>query len=613
MTCLIPLLNLANAQTCASFQRLLDRWTALGLDPAVFQPGERAGERLATWSIPELEELQALLDALTSDPDACRTFASDFGLLAPHLGRPLVLLRPLLSLEGLTRAAAPMAFHWPRLEGDILTIPLERLGLPPRTANLLRRHRCFGLVDLAGLTPARVLALRGVGKLGLYDVHNLLEEHGLPLPFSLEEAFTLPPLPAAPVPAVPVVAPPCLSPQPAAQDLQACREWGDRAAEILASVDRGQQAESLLQDLQALTVERFPSLTTRLEEIHQMRVLVRMVQDAATAITASASLRCVIVAMVQQRLLKSYSARLAAGGQLDGWLSKLQRLFLPADAPLLDLLQRLAGMTLQQVAAERRPALTREGIRQRIQRLENLLGFQSLELATMCRQSDESQGRSLRDAQLRQWISSHGRLIFPTDEIGAVADGDLRFALEAVEGCSLSGRLSLYAELGLEVPRAEWDLHFRLLVNREQRPGRAYWHTLEPLRHFLPRFAELLGAPALMPHQVDLPPAVRAAVQRHGGQGKVARTLGLTYQGQLVGGYGRIYWSELRLQVLLEQTVRWCGLPERAMPSRLQIRDFMASGLVAEYTDKRCESVISALTRAFSLSWEQTAARFGRS
>jgi hypothetical protein len=72
-----------------------------------------------------------------------------------HLDRPLVLLRPLFLLEGLTRAAAPMAFHGPRLEGDILSIPLERLVLVPSKYEpediFLHRpqwNRCLSLVQM---------------------------------------------------------------------------------------------------------------------------------------------------------------------------------------------------------------------------------------------------------------------------------------------------------------------------------------------------------------------------------------------------------------------------------------------------------------------------------
>ena len=115
-----------------------------------------------------------------------------------------------------------------------------------------------------------------------------------------------------------------------------------------------------------------------------------------------------------------------------------------------------------------------------------------------------------------------------------------------------------------------------------------------------------------MPFQEQLPPAVRGAVQRHGGQSAVAHALGLTYRGQLVGEHGRRFWSDLRLEHLLDQTAAFCGLPARVMPSRRQIRAFLQSGVIPEYMDKQPQSVFSALSIQNTLSWEEVAGRFQR-
>jgi hypothetical protein len=177
---------------------------------------------------------------------------------------------------------------------------------------------------------------------------------------------------------------------------------------------------------------------------------------------------------------------------------------------------------------------------------------------------------------------------------------------------SLARRLGVYSDLGMDVPDAEWDLHFRVLVNSEQGAGQGYWHSIEPLRQFLPRFAVLLEQPGIMPFQEQLPPAVRGAVQRHGGQSAVATALGLAYRGQLVGEHGRRFWSDMRLEQLLDQTAAFCGLPARVMPSRRQIRAFMQSGVITEYIDKQPQSAIAALTTGSYLSWDEVAERFQR-
>lgn len=198
------------------------------------------------------------------------------------------------------------------------------------------------------------------------------------------------------------------------------------------------------------------------------------------------------------------------------------------------------------------------------------------------------------------------------DEDRPLGDAEASDLWQQVRQLKLNDRLALHAELDLPVPEAEWDLHFRVLANNEERPGTRYWDTIEPLRQLLPRFAVLFRAPGLMPKQKQLPAAVHSAVQRHGGQSKVARMIGLAYQGQLVGEHGRTYWTDLRLEQLLEQTVSYWRLSLRAMPSRLQIRAFLLSGLVIEYADKSAETVFAALTRQSTLSWSQVAQRFGR-
>ncbi|MCX5937426.1 MAG: hypothetical protein NTW02_04290, partial [Cyanobium sp. LacPavin_0920_WC12_MAG_62_9] len=56
----------------------------------------------------------------------------------------------------------------------------------------------------------------------------------------------------------------------------------------------------------------------------------------------------------------------------------------------------------------------------------------------------------------------------------------------------------------------------------------------------------------------------------------------------------------------------FCELKHLAMPSRKQIREFLESGVVAEYDDKHPQAIFSALTRQSTLSWTQVAERFGR-
>ena len=63
---------------------------------------------------------------------------------------------------------------------------------------------------------------------------------------------------------------------------------------------------------------------------------------------------------------------------------------------------------------------------------------------------------------------------------------------------------------------------------------------------------------------------------------------------------------------LLEQIVAHSGLVADAMPSRPQIKAFLASGVVPEYLDKQPNSVFAALSRQSTLSWQLVAERFER-
>lgn len=649
MTCLVPPSAFAAAgqpddsaagrrarcisQVGAAFQRLLDQWRGLGLELDVFLPTHAALPRLSAWSDLQLGQLQQVLTALADNPQACRELAA--GLRSLALGsdagasamapagwtRTLLWLRPFLSLQGLTRHCSAPALPWPQLPGDPLAMPLDQLGLSIRALNRLRRNGMAYLADLAGLDANGLLAIRGMGAASVQEVADLLERQGLTLPFSPADGMALPPLSASAVSCqsqvrLGRVAADGPSPLeiPRAEQSAAGRDWSERAIALLSCLEEGRRPERALQALQALTVERFPSLRQRLEEIHQLRELLRSVEIGAR-LTDMETRQCgVWQEAVQQQLLRRYSELLAGGDSTIHWFMSLRKHLHRYPQCLHLLLLHLPGRSLRAISQASRPPVSHEQVRHQIQTLEALLGMRVKALRASCQQKLAREDSERKAAVLNTWIAAHGRLPFHTDaEAPAAGQGqDVMDLCRQVRNLSLSRRLALHAELGLPVPEAEWDLHFRVLTNGEEYPGTGYWHSLEPLRQYLPRFAALAGSPGVMPQQTKLPPSVHGAVGRHGGHCKVARQIGMKYKGQLVGEHGRTYWTDLRLEQLLEQTVSFCHLPVRAMPSRLQIRAFMESGLVAEYADKKFPTVFAALTRQSTLSWPQVAQRFGR-
>lgn len=631
MTCLMPPSTFAAAgqpddsperrrERClslvgAAFQRLLDQWRELGLELAVFLPTQEALPRLSAWSELQLGQLQQILTDVTDDAQACRELAA--GLRSLALGshavvcdvaptswtRTLLWLRPLLSLQGLSRLCSTPALPWPQLPGDPLATPLEQLGLSLRAINRLRRNGMACLVDLAGLDAEGLLAIRDMGTALVREIADVLEQQGLSLPFSLEDGMTLPP---ADVPSPPEI-------QRAEQPVEA-RDWSERAIALLSCQEEGRRPKRALEALQALTVERFPSLRHRLEEIHQLRELLRSVDIGARLEEVETHQSSVWQEAVQQQVLRRYRELITAGDSTTNWFASLRKHLHRHPQCLHLLLLHLPGRNLTAIVQANRPPLSLAQVRRQIQVLEALLGVRVEDLRASCQEKLGREESERKAALLSDWIAAHGRLPFHTDEESpaALQNKDVMELYRQVCNLSLSRRLALHAEVGLPVPEVEWDLHFRVLTNREERPGTGYWHSLEPLQQYLSRFAALIGTPGVMPFQEDLPATVRSAVQRHGGQSAVAGAIKMDYKGQLVGEHGRTYWTDLRLEQLLEQTVSYCHLPGRSMPSRPQIRAFMESGLVEEYADKQIQTVYAALTRQSTLPWPQVAQRFGR-
>jgi hypothetical protein len=248
--------------------------------------------------------------------------------------------------------------------------------------------------------------------------------------------------------------------------------------------------------------------------------------------------------------------------------------------------------------------------------IELVLGRRGLEISEEWEQELLAQREQLQQTLGRLWVSQIGRLPFHTDdpEIWHLpGHPNVPSVVDELANLKLVQRLHRYGHLGIQVPEAEWNLHCRVIANREERPGEGYWDSPEALNQFLQRYAVVIGKPGFMPKQKQLPACVSAAVQRHGGQFVITQTVGLRYQGQLVADDGsRTYWTNQRLRYCLAMTAEFHQLTPDHMPSRVQIRDFLQNGPLEEYRNKHPESVYSALTRQNTLKWPDVAVLFGR-
>jgi len=143
--------------------------------------------------------------------------------------------------------------------------------------------------------------------------------------------------------------------------------------------------------------------------------------------------------------------------------------------------------------------------------------------------------------------------------------------------------------------------------------GNGYWKDFECLTQFILRHAVALGHPNAMPKQTSLPRRVGGIVQDFGGQSKVARRLGLRYQGQLVGEEGgRTYWTEDKLFKLLDDVNKFHDQDLSLMPSYSQIYDFFKQQVDEPYAGKNPGSPIASMNRQGQLHWSEVASRFGK-
>lgn len=617
--------GLALAMVGTAIEQLRGSWIALGLDGSVFLAGEELNNSLAALRPSQRRELLIAILGLCEDTRLCRELQAvmERGLIDPTASRSVLrlvaTLQPVLALQlprlrsfGEDREpVAPGSAPAPELQQDIAL-----LGLTIRLDNALRRNRIHRISDLIGLREEQILSLRSVGATGLAELRDGLERLGLPFPLVLEpeQTFTPPAPLAEAIAAVASTSGGRRGNQPAEPwfDAAADARWLERAGALIGDAAAELPgAPRMLEELSSLTLEHFSTLPHRLEELQQLRNAFQAIEAAAGADDD----RCLLAEGLQGALLQAYGQRFSAIGAASGWLRQLHRAVSAARA-VEHFLRFAAGESLRSIADSSFPPISHERVRQTFRRLADCAGLDPRELAS--RLGDRREQRELQRLHqaLQPWLLSLGRLPFHTDDPDTHADTEAfpaSMGLEQVIHLNLNRRLGLYAALAMEVPEAEWALHLRVIANNEEDAGAGYWHREEALSQFLHRFAEVLGAPGLMPLQTQLPASVKGAVQRHGGQSGVAKQVGLQYQGQLTGeNGGRTYWTEQRLSDLLDRTVMHSGLAADAMPSKQQITAFLASGEVPEYLDKQPNSVFAALRCQYTLSWPQVAERFGR-
>lgn len=135
--------------------------------------------------------------------------------------------------------------------------------------------------------------------------------------------------------------------------------------------------------------------------------------------------------------------------------------------------------------------------------------------------------------------------------------------------------------------------------------------TLERIIYEVREVAKQLGKPDLMPMQNELVELdrqdLRGAIGRYGGQSKVAKLVGLTYQGQTVGEDGsRTYWTEERIREFLYDVAEKEGHPNY-MPTQEECNKHVPTGRKGIYT------IITQahIAKKNTLTWFEVAQKYG--
>ena len=284
-------------------------------------------------------------------------------------------------------------------------------------------------------------------------------------------------------------------------------------------------------------------------------------------------------------------------------------------------LQRYKGKTLEEIG--RKKGITRERVRQIEMKTNKLLGLKPTEIKESYKKFYERKLFTNEKYFIKKCLEILGRIPCNEDDKNKLQKIYLDDQIKNEESCeefinkylefNLKERIEFYKRLSVNLTKLELDFHYEYITESKKPVGQGYWSDFEMLKQYLLRHAKKLGEPDLMPFQTSLDLRVKGIVQNFGGQSKVASLVGLNYKGQLVNpDGGRTYWTEERLNLLIDDINQYYIQEMTIMPERDQIINFFKHTSINVYKDKRAHSAISALTKMEELTWEEVAKKFGR-
>ena len=309
------------------------------------------------------------------------------------------------------------------------------------------------------------------------------------------------------------------------------------------------------------------------------------------------------------------------------WIMKFYKKLIADDCKSFNIfLQRYKGKTLSEIA--RIKGISRERVRQIEMKTIKLLGLNPTEIKESYKIFYEKTLFSNEKYFIKKCLEILGRIPSNEDDKNKLQKIFLDYQLKNEENLNeqiceeflnkyfkfnLKERIDFYKRFSVNLTKLELDFHYEYITETKKPVGQGYWSDFEMLKQYLLRHAKKLGEPDLMPFQTSLDLRVKGIVQNFGGQSKVASLTGLKYQGQLVNpDGGRTYWTDEKLNLLIDDINKFNVQNISTMPQRDQIINFFKFTSIPEYKDKKAYSVLAALTKMEELNWEEVAIRFGR-
>ena len=479
---------------------------------------------------------------------------------------------------------------------------LRDLGIPQSALGPLLRHGLHTLGDLGGKTEADLEGIRYLGTSGIQRIRQALANIGLGLPF-VSSDLDQPDLRAN------TQRPENLQSggdrKKQREDAIACVSEAAKRCMAGEIVGPEEAIEALLQNTQL--TRGHVSLHAELSILTER---LRVIQTLLGPPLSNESNQALAWTEIKKAIFVRYAHELSDDTS-KSWLNSLQKsIARDGTRGWSSYISRVCGATYQAIGDQLDPPLTRERIRQLINRVASVIGAGTDTISERINTSTNEQANAKQGQAIKTWLDRLGRLPFKGDQPHPADDMELWNTALALNP---KQRLETYDKFAIPVPDAEWDVHYDWICNSSLPMGNCYWKDFECLKQFLLRHAITLGHPNAMPKQTSLPRRVGGIVQGFGGQSKVARRIGLRYQGQLVGeDGGRTYWTEEKLIKLLEDVNRFFNQDLSMMPSQSQIYGFFKEQVDEPYVGKNPGSPIANMNQQGKLHWSEVASRYGK-